>query len=119
MQDFRDLLVWAKAHEATLMIYRCTQHFPHEERFGLTSQIRRAAVSMASNIAEGSGRRSDADFARFLSMAFGSAAEVEYQLLLAKDLGYLNDPNYQSLQDKIAEIKRMLASLIKRLTPDG
>ncbi|MFB1489280.1 MULTISPECIES: four helix bundle protein [unclassified Thiocapsa] len=119
MQDFRDLLVWVKAHEATLAVYRCTRTFPSDERFGLTFQIRRAAVSVASNIAEGSGRRSDADFARFLSMAFGSASEVEYQALLAKDLGYLSDPEHQEVRDRISEVKRMLASLIKRLTTQG
>ncbi|UHD17000.1 four helix bundle protein [Thiocapsa bogorovii] len=119
MQDFRDLLVWVKAHDATLAVYRYTQTFPSDERFGLTFQIRRAAVSVASNIAEGSGRRSDADFARFLSIAFGSASEVEYQALLARDLGYMSDSEHQEIRDRLSEVKRMLSSLIKRLTTEN
>ena len=83
MRDFRELKVWQKAHRFVLDLYRHTQGFPAEERFGLTVQLRRAAVSVASNIAEGCGREGERDFARFLSIAGGSASEVEYQLLLA------------------------------------
>ena len=86
MQDFRDLKVWAKAHMATLATYRLTETFPTTERYGLTQQMRRAAASIAANIAEGCGRGSDADFSRFLQMAFGSASELEYFLLVARDL---------------------------------
>lgn len=78
MQNFRDLKVWGKAHAATLLIYRATDGFPSTERYGLTSQMRRAAASIPANIAEGCGRASDADFARFLQIAFGSASELEY-----------------------------------------
>ena len=86
VKDFKQLKVWSKAHEATLFLYRVTQQFPKEELFGLTSQIRRAASSMGANIAEGCGRRSDKELARFLGIARGSAVELEYHLLLARDL---------------------------------
>ncbi|HEX6837928.1 MAG TPA: four helix bundle protein, partial [Polyangia bacterium] len=89
MQDFRDLKVWQRAHELTLAIYRATATFPSEERFGLTSQMRRSAASVPANIAEGRCRGSDADFGRFLRVALGSAAETEYHLILAGDLGLL------------------------------
>ena len=87
MQDFRNLSVWRLAHELTLAAYRETSRFPSSEQFGLTSQMRRSAASIATNIAEGCGRGSDADFGRFLQIALGSASELEYQLLLAADLG--------------------------------
>ena len=87
MKDFRDLTVWQRSHQFVLHVYQTTSGFPKAEQFGLTSPIRRAAVSVPSNIAEGCGRGSDADFARFLQMAFGSACETEYQVLLARDPG--------------------------------
>lgn len=89
MRDFKELLVWQKAHRFVLDIYQDSHGFPSDERFGLTAQLRRAAVSIASNIAEGSGREGDREFARYLSIAAGSASEAEYQVLLARDLGYL------------------------------
>ena len=120
MQDFRDLKVWQKAHEAVLQIYRATQSFPDTERYGLTSQIRRVAVSVPANIAEGSVRSSDADFARFLHIAIGSASEVDYCLLLARDLGYLPVVSYETADQQLQEIKRMLNGLLARLKrPDG
>ena len=115
MQDFRKLTVWTKSHEFTLGVYRATSGFPREEQYGLTSQLRRCAVSIPSNIAEGCGRDSKADFARFLQIGLGSASEAEYQLLLAKDLGYLNDANYPGLNRAVKEIKRMLTALLKRV----
>ncbi len=118
MKNFRELKVWHKAHAFVLALYRETKHFPRDERFGLTSQLRRGATSIASNIAEGCGRRGDADFARFLQMSLGSASEVEYQLLLAKDLGYLGDTSRGSLNEQVTEIKRMLTSLCQRLRAD-
>ena|SRR5215467_5979134 len=90
MQNFRNLRVWGKAHDLTLRIYEVTRSFPREETYGLTSQIRRSAASIASNIAEGCGRTGKAELRRFLEIAMGSASEVEYQLLLAEDLGYLS-----------------------------
>jgi len=115
MQDFRKLSVWRKAHELTLVVYRATAGFPNEERFGLTRQIRRACVSIPANLAEGTGRGGDTDFARFCQMAMGSAAEVEYHLLLARDLGMLDPRKYQDLTTSVTEIKKMLTSLMKTL----
>jgi four helix bundle protein len=108
-------LVWQKAHEFSLEVYRATQTFPPDERFGLTAQLRRAAVSIASNIAEGCGRGSDKDFARFLSISAGSASESEHQILLARDLGYLPKKHYQRLNTQVNEVKRILNSFIQSL----
>jgi four helix bundle protein len=116
MRDFRELKVWQKAHRCTLEIYRHTQGFPAEERFGLTAQLRKAAVSVPSNIAEGCGRDSERDFARFLSIAAGSASEAEHQLLLAQDLVYLPDEIHHQLDAQINEVKRMLNAFIRTLS---
>jgi len=115
MQDFRNLDVWTKAHGLTLAIYRATRSFPSDERFGLTSQLRRSSASVAANIAEGCGRGGDRDFARFLTIAMGSAAETEYHLLLAHDLSLLTDSDRADLADMVVEVKRMLASLIRKV----
>ncbi|MBI2377988.1 MAG: four helix bundle protein [Deltaproteobacteria bacterium] len=117
MKDFRKLVVWQKAHVLALDVYRATSRFPKEERYGLTSQIRRSAVSVASNIAEGCGR-SEADFGRFLQIAMGSASELEYQLLLASDLTWLEPKSYQALEDQTVEVKRMLTALMRKLKAD-
>jgi four helix bundle protein len=98
MQNFRDLKVWQKAHAATLRVYECTKNFPPTERYGLTSQMRRAATSIPSNIAEGCVRSSDADFARFLHIALGSASELEYFALLARDLRFLDEACYEHIK---------------------
>jgi four helix bundle protein len=118
MQDFRDLKVWAKAHQLVLDVYRATASFPRAELYGLTSQLRRSAVSVPSNIAEGCCR-SKGDFARFVQIAAGSASELEYQLLLAKDLDLLRIDTFQPLSDQTIEVKRMLAGLLARLTAHG
>lgn len=118
MKDFRNLDVWNKAHLTTLAVYEHTKTFPKEEIFGLTNQMRRASVSIPSNIAEGCGRGSDAELSRFLQIAMGSASELEYQVLLSKDLEYLTEINYKALIEKVIEIKKMLASLIKKLNAD-
>ncbi|MGI8668343.1 MAG: four helix bundle protein [Aridibacter sp.] len=115
MRDFRGLRVWEELHKLTLGIYKMTKYFPKEEMFSLTNQIRRAAVSVPSNIAEGCGRETQKDYAHFLQMALGSASEVDYQLLLAKDLNYLKNNQYLELNDKIDKIKRQLANLIKKV----
>jgi four helix bundle protein len=115
MQDFRDPKVWQRAHQLVLHLYQATATFPDAERFGLTSQVRRAAVSIPTNIAEGSRRGSDADLARFLQIAIGSASEVDYFLLLARDLKYLPGHEYESLNTEIQEIGRMLNGLLSRL----
>lgn len=114
MQDFRNLAVWRRAHELTLAIYRETSGFPDTERFGLASQMRRSAASIPTNIAEGCGRGSDADFARFLHMAMGSASELEYQILLASDLGHLRPETAGSLIDQVQTIKKMSSSLARK-----
>lgn len=111
MKDFKDLKVWSKSHELALAIYRITAKFPKEELYGLTSQVRRAAVSIAANIAEGCGRRSDGELSRFLQISRGSASELEYHLLLARDLGFLSMPDSRELQARIVEVQRMLTSL--------
>ncbi|MFO7890764.1 MAG: four helix bundle protein [bacterium] len=118
MKDFRKLNVWEKAHKLTLEIYKQTTFFPKEELFGLISQIRRASISIPSNIAEGCGRGSNLELARFCQIAMGSASELEYQILLAKDLNYFQEPIYKSINDNLIEIKKMLASLIKKLKTD-
>jgi four helix bundle protein len=114
-EDFKDLKVWAKAHELTLTIYQCTRKFPKEEIYGLTSQIRRASASIGANIAEGCGRRSDPEMKRFVQIARGSASEVEYHLLLARDLQFLTVEEFRDLDAKALKIQRMLASLSQRL----
>ena len=109
--NYRDLQVWRRALDWAEAIYEATMHWPREERFGLISQVRRAAVSVASNIAEGAARRSTGEFMQFVGMARGSLAEAETQLLLAKRLGYLLSSDAQSLLATSGEISRMLVAL--------
>lgn len=118
MKDFRSLSVWEHSHKFTLAIYSETSTFPREELFGLTSQIRRAASSIPAYIAEGCGKGSDADFSRFLQIAFGSACEVEYHLILALELGYLSKDAYEKLNGDLIVAKKMLAGLIGRIKAD-
>ena len=108
MRDFRKIQVWEKAHQFTLQVYKITSGFPKEELYGLTSQMRRAAASIPSNLAEGCGRDTQPELARFVHIAGGSASELEYQLILAHDLGYINGETYPQLESEINEIKRML-----------
>ncbi|HYM16913.1 MAG TPA: four helix bundle protein [Dehalococcoidia bacterium] len=115
LKDFRDLQVWEKSHRLVLAVYPATKSFPRDELFGLTSQIRRSASSIPANIAEGCGRRTSADFARSLQIAMGSASELEYHLLMSRDLGYLDAATYQQLDAQVVEVKRMLAALIGTL----
>ena len=119
MQDFKKLKVWEKGHTLTLEIYKHTMSFPNSELYSLTIQLRKAAYSIPSNIAEGCGRDTDAELARFLRIAMGSANEVEYLVLLSKDLGYLKERNYINLIDIIIQTKKMLNSLIKKLITNG
>ena len=118
MRDFRELKVWQKAHQLTLAIYQTTAGFPREERYGLTSQLRLACSSIPANLAEGCGRNGDAEFARFCSMAMGSASELEYHLLLARDLELIEPGDYQDRAERATELKRMLTSLLQKLTAD-
>lgn len=115
MRNFKQLVVWEKAHDVTLNIYRVTQSFLKAEMYGLTGQMRRAASSVPANIAEGCGRNSDAEFAHFLQIAAGSASEVEYNLLLARDLQFIDSTEYETLDSKINEVKRMLNAFLKKL----
>lgn len=115
MKDFRQLQVWSKSHNIVKELYHITESFPKEEMFGLTSQLRRASVSIPTNIAEGCGRGSDADFKRFIQISFGSASEVEYLVFLSFELSYIKEEDYQKLSIKLVEIKKMLASLINKL----
>jgi four helix bundle protein len=115
MQAFRELKVWQKAHTLTLAVYRVTSEFPREEMYGLTAQMRRCCSSIPANIAEGCGRDSGSDFARFLQIAMGSASELEYHLLLAHDLGFMSDDDYVQHSSSVIEIKRMLSAFITRL----
>ena len=119
MRDFKELKVWQKAHRFVLDLYKHTRNFPSDERFGLTAHLRRSASSIPSNIAEGCGREGEREFARFLSIAAGSASESEYQLLLARDLGYLQSDTHQKLDDQVNQVKRMLNSLLHKLTANG
>lgn len=125
MRDFRSLRVWQEAHGLVLEVYRTTAGFPKHETYGLTSQLRSAAVSVASNIAEACGRTGDLDFRRFVQIALGSASETEYQVLLAKDLGYMETARHNEIEVRLQRVKRMLSRLrdrsvrAQRPTADG
>lgn len=117
MRNYEDLLVWQKAHVLTLAIYKATRCFPNEERFGLTSQIRRSSASIGANLAEGCGRRSDGEMGRFVHIAMGSAAELSYHLRLAGDLDLLSKSSAEQLRSDLNEVMRMLSSLSLKLKP--
>ena len=112
MRNYRDLQVWNKAHELTLSLYRVSRSFPRDEIYGLTSQLRRAAASIGANLAEGCGRQTDNEMARFLRIALGSASELDYHLLLSRDLGLLSDHDYQSSAKELTRVRKMLRSLL-------
>ncbi len=115
MQDFKKLNVWEKSHFLAIETYPFTTTFPKSEVYGLTSQMRSASVSIPANIAEGCGRRSDAEFSHFLQISLGSAHELQYYVLLAHDLKFLNVDSYNTLDKQVNEVKRMLIALIKTL----
>ena len=115
LKSYKDLIVWQKAYQLTLLVYKETENFPKSELFGLTSQLRRATVSIASNIAEGYQRQHNGEYIQFLSIAFGSCAEVETQLLLCKDLCYLCESNFTILNNLLTEVGKMLYALITKL----
>ena len=115
MRDFKQLSVWEKSHRLTLAVYKATSTFPREELYGLTSQIRRASASVPANIAEGCGRKGDAEFAQFCQIAMGSASELEYHFLLARDLGFMEGSTYEVLNRDLIEVKRMLNVFIQKL----
>ena len=115
MSKFEDLIVWRKAHELTLDIYKVVNEFPKDEKYRLTNQLCRAVSSVPINICEGTGRKTKKDFIHFLYISRGSLQETKYQLLLAKDLSFINDEVYDSLTEKCFEIGKLLNSLINSL----
>jgi four helix bundle protein len=115
MKDFRTLKVWEKSHALTLAIYKATEGFPRQEQYGLTSQIQRAAVSIPANIAEGCGKDSDAELKRYFLIAMGSSSELEYFLLLGRDLGYLREDAFQTMTTDLVELRKMLNAFIQKL----
>ena len=116
MQDYRKIKAWEKAHQFVLGVYAATKRFPKEELFGLTSQLRRATVSIPANVVEGCGRKTRADFARFLSISVGSTNEADYYLLLCRDLGYLENAAYELLHIQVTEIRKMLISFADKIS---
>jgi len=118
LKNFRDLKVWSKSHQLTLAVYQATRTFPKDELYGLTSQIRRSCSSIPANIAEGCGRGSDPELARFLQIAMGSACELEYHLLLTFDLQILVEDTYETLAAEVIDVKRMLTAFILKLRED-
>ncbi len=119
MRDFRKLAVWEKGHQLVLGVYQVTESFPSSELYGLTSQMRRTAVSIPANIAEGCGKGSEAELARYMVISMGSASELEYYMLLARDLSLLDESSYERLNEDVVEVKRMLAPFINHLRNSG
>ncbi len=119
MKDFKKYAVWQKAHTLVLDVYRDTTKLPDGEKFGLVMQIRRAAASIPANIAEGCGRDGDAEFGRFLNIAFGSANELDYHLLLTRDLKLMDESLYSKLNGQLGEVKSMLRVLIRKVKIDS
>ncbi|MGN6505177.1 MAG: four helix bundle protein [Tepidisphaeraceae bacterium] len=117
--DFKDLVVWQRSMDFVVTVYGATRHFPVDERFGLTNQLRRAAVSVPSNIAEGQGRRARSEFIRYLRIADGSRQEAETQLLIAHELGFLDNELLCDLTTRSDEIARLLSGLIRSLKPSS
>lgn len=117
VKTYKDLIVWNKSIELVRLLYEITKAFPKEELYGLTSQMRRSAVSIPSNIAEGAGRSTRKDYGQFLYIAYGSAFELETQLIIAKELGYLGAAEFEELSTLLCEISKMLRSLIQKLKP--
>ena len=115
LKNFKELKVWQKAYQLCLEIYKITKGFPKEERYGLTSQIRRSAVSIPSNIAEGYGRKNRGEYIQSLYIAYGSNCELETQIMLSGDLGYIEERSLRRLLEGVGDIERMLKALIKSL----
>ncbi|AWG20502.1 four helix bundle protein [Flavobacterium faecale] len=115
MRDYKKYTVWQDGHQLTMMIYKLTAMFPNEELFGVTSQLRRAAASIPTNIAEGSGRESDADFRRFLVIAHGSATEVEYLIFLSVELNYISKVDFEQCNDRVIVLRKQLRKFIDKL----
>jgi four helix bundle protein len=118
MRDFKTLTVWQRSHQLALLVYHVTRKFPREELYGLTSQLRRAAVSIPANLAEGFAKQGNRERGRYVAIAIGSAAEVEYYFLLAHDLELLNADQFHDLHARIEEIQRMLRALLSKMQAD-
>lgn len=112
MRNYRDLEVWEKSHKLTLELYKLTRGFPKEEMYGLTSQMRRAAVSIGANLAEGCGRRTGAEMARFVRIAMGSASELDYHLLLCRDFEFVTNEQYERTSRELTRVRKMLSGLL-------
>ena len=112
MRNYRDLQVWAKAHSLTLDLYRISRTFPREEMYGLTAQLRRAAASIGANLAEGCGRRTSSELARFVRIAMGSASELDYHLLLSRDLEFMTEDDFKRVTKNLVEVRKMLTSFL-------
>jgi len=119
MQDFKNLKVWEKAHSFVFKIYKITNEFPKEDQYNLVSQIRRAAVSIPTNIAEGCGKNSSIELARYCQISMGSTTELEYLLLLSNELNYISDDKYKNLYNELVEIKKMLSSLLQKIRKEN
>jgi four helix bundle protein len=119
MRNYKELLIWQKAMEIGVMTYRITKDLPLEEKFGLVSQLNRAAISISSNIAEGASRDSQRDFNRFLQIALGSAFEVESQLILTERIGLLSSEKIATLLTLLSEEQRMIAAYLRKMNPDA
>ena len=115
MRDFKKLKVWQRSHQLALDVYKSTKDFPKNEQYGLISQMRRSAVSIPSNIAEGYGKEGQAEFARYLRIAMGSASELEYQLILSHDLKYISRELFQTIEDEVIQLKKMLVVFTQRI----
>lgn len=115
MRDYKKYDVWKLGHEITLQVYNLTKTFPKEEQYGLISQMRRAAYSIPSNIAEGCGRESDNEFKRYLTITRGSASELEYFTILTKDLGFIQKSDFEILNDQVNKVRRSLKNLINKI----
>lgn len=113
MRNYRDLQVWSKAHNLTLELYRVSRQFPREEIYGIISQLRRAAVSIGANLAEGCGRRTSTELARFVRIAMGSASELDYHLLLCRDPGFMSGDDFTSSAAQLTEVRKMLTSFLQ------
>jgi four helix bundle protein len=116
MISYKELIVWQKSFDVTIEIYRVTKSFPQEELFGLTSQMRRAAVSISSNIVEGNTRGGTKEYVHFLRIAYSSAAELESQLLISKTLSLINNDDYTTISALLTEIMKMLRTIITKLS---
>lgn len=115
MRNFQELIIWQRSHQITLKIYTVTQLFPNHELYGLSSQMRRSAASIPTNIAEGSGKNSDAEFKRYLTISAGSCSELHYQLILAKDLKYIPENIFKELEEEIITIRKMIYSFCEKI----